>query len=140
MLERYFEKHLERARRFVWSLTVPIPAADYLLIVLGGDCALTPARLVVEEVEGVSEIRLWPYELRNPQAGVDYGRLMLEPGDGVVTRASLLAREALDPSVSRHRYVNFPLGYSMFICERHDKLTSNSTFQNNLLHALLSQD
>lgn len=43
----YFEKRLERARRFLWSLTVP--AKDPLpLIVLGGDCTLTPARLVME--------------------------------------------------------------------------------------------
>jgi pimeloyl-ACP methyl ester carboxylesterase len=140
VLERYFEKHLERARRFVWSLTVPIPGAHYRLIVFGGDCTLTPARLVVEEVEGISEIRLWPAEITQPVPGMDYDRLMLEPGDGIVTKASLLARQALDPSVIRHRYVNFPLDYSLFLCERHDALTGNITFQDNLLHALLSQD
>ncbi len=29
LLERYFEKHLERARRFVWSLTVPVEYSRY---------------------------------------------------------------------------------------------------------------
>jgi hypothetical protein len=140
ILERYFEKQLERARRFVWSLTVPVPDAQYRLIVFGADCTLTPARLVVEEVEGMSEIRLWPSEIKRPVEGVDYGRLMLEPGDGTVTKASLLARQALDPSVTRHRYVDFPLDHSLFLCERHDTLTSNVTFQDNLLHALLSRD
>jgi hypothetical protein len=57
-----------------------------------------------------------------------------------VTKASLLARQALDPSVIRHRYVNFPLDHSLFLCERHDALTGNVTFQDNLLHTLLSQD
>lgn len=53
LLARYFEKHLERARRFVWSLTVPLPEQPYKLIVFGGDCALTPARILVEEVNAV---------------------------------------------------------------------------------------
>jgi len=95
VLEAYFEMQLERGRRFVWSLTVPVPGNSYKLIVFGGDCLLTPARLLVEEVNGISEIRLWPRELSNPLPGVDYGSLMLEPGDGIVTKASLLARESL---------------------------------------------
>lgn len=140
LLERYFEKHLERARRFVWSLTVPLPEQPYKLIVLGGDCALTPARIVVEEVEGVSEVRLWPKKIKNPIAGVDYDRIMLEPGDGTVTKSSLLARESLDPSVPRHRWVSFPLNYPIFLCESHTSLTGNVTFQDALLHTLLSLD
>jgi hypothetical protein len=63
---------------------------------------------------------------------------MLEPGDGIVTKASLLARESLDSSVTRHRYIDFPLDYPLFLCEKHDALTGNETFQDNLLHALLS--
>ena len=140
VLEQYFEKHLERARRFVWSLTVPLPEQPYKLIVLGGDCKLTPARIVVEEVEGVSEIRLWPREIKNRKAGVDYNQIMLEPGDGTVTKASLLARESLDPSVPRHNWVSFPLDYPIFLCAGHNSLTSNVTFQDSLLHTLLSLD
>jgi pimeloyl-ACP methyl ester carboxylesterase len=140
VLEQYFEIQLERARRFVWSLTVPVPKDSYNLIVFGGDCDLTPARLLVEEVDGISEIRLWPREISHPLAGVDYDALMLEPGDGVVTKASLLAREALDSSVTRHRYIDFPLNYALLLCEKHDALTGNKTFQDNLLHALLNPD
>lgn len=140
LLERYFEKHLERARRFTWSLTVPLPEQPYKLIVLGGDCELTPARIVVEEVDGISEIRLWPGQIKKPLATVDYNQIMLEPGDGTVTKASLLARESLDPSVPRHKWVAFPLDYPIFLCEAHDALTGNVTFQNNLLHTLLSLD
>ena len=140
LLERYFEKHLERARRFVWSLTVPLPSQPYKLIVLGGDCELTPARIVIEEVKGVSEVRLWPNEIKNPVAGVDYDRIMLEPGDGTVTKSSLLARESLDPSIPRHRWVSFPLNYPIFLCESHTALTGNVTFQDALLNTLLSLD
>ena len=140
LLERYFEKHLERARRFVWSLTVPLPEQPYKLIVMGGDCELTPARIIVEEVNGISEIRMWPGEIKHPVAAVDYDQIMLEPGDGTVTKASLLARESLDPSVPRHKWVSFPLNYPIFLCETHNALTGNTTFQDSLLHTLLSLD
>jgi len=140
LLERYFEKHLERARRFTWSLTVPLPRQPYQLIVLGGDCKLTPARIVVEEINGISEIRLWPREIRRPLAGVDYDQVMLEPGDGTVTKASLLARESLDPSIPRNKWVSFPLDYPIFLCESHYNLTGNVIFQDSLLHTLLTLD
>ncbi len=136
-LHRWFEKRLERARRFVWSLTVPLPQTPIKLIVFGGDCTMTPARVLVEEVAGESVIRLRPTDIAAPLAGVDYSRAMLEPGDGAVTKPSLLARNALDPTVPRHRYSFFPLAYSFFLCEKHDRLTSNINFQDNLLNVLL---
>lgn len=140
-LEVHMARSLERARRFTWSLSVvPEMRPSVRPIVFGGDCTLTPARLVVEEEDGDSVLRLWPDDIRHPLPGVDYGRLMLEPGDGSVTKASLLARESLDPTVPRHEYSYFPLDYSFFLCESHDRLTGNASFQDNLLHALLSVD
>lgn len=138
-LERFVEKRLERARRFLWSLTVPLERPRKL-IVFGGDCDLTPARLVVEEVKGDSVIRMHPEEVAHPVSGIDYRDFMLEPGDGLVTKASLLGRDALDPTVPRHKWSFFPLDYSFFLCESHDSLTGNVSFQDNLLHALLSRD
>ena len=73
-------------------------------------------------------------------ATLDYDRLMLEPGDGTVTKASLLARQSVDPDVARHRYSFFPLRHSLFLCESHGHLTGNIHFQNNLLESLLSVD
>lgn len=138
--EAYFERHLERARRFVWSLTVRMEREPWQLVVYGGDCTLTPNRVVVEEVRGESVLRLWPDDILHPVAGVDYEQLMMQPGDGAVTKASLLARDVLDPLVPRHEYSHFPLHYPIFLCEGHDALTSNVFFQDNLLHFLLSQD
>lgn len=136
---RWFEKRLERARRFVWSLTVPLPESPVRLVVFGGDCEMTPARVIVEEVEGESRIRLYPNEITRPVREVAYKRLMLEPGDGTVTKPSLLARNALDPTVPRHKYSFFPLAYSFFLCESHDQLTGNINFQDNLLNVLLTR-
>ncbi len=140
LLQRYFRKHIERARRFSWSLTVPVPNAKVRYIVFGGDCLPTPARTVVEQVDDDWELRLTPGEIAKPLPGVDYDQLMLEPGDGTVTKASLLARQTVDPTVARHEYSFFPLDYPVFLCEKHSQLTGNIDFQNNLLHALLSVD
>jgi pimeloyl-ACP methyl ester carboxylesterase len=139
--ERYFEKNLERARRFVWALSVPTPKEkETNLMVFGGGCTLTPARILVEEVEGESVVRMFPSEVTQPVAGINYDTLLLEPGDGSVTKASLLGRNALDPSVKRHKYLNLPIKQSFFLCESHESLTGNLNFQDNLLNTLLSRD
>jgi pimeloyl-ACP methyl ester carboxylesterase len=139
-LEQFFDKSLERARRFVWSLTVPLPEEHPLLVVFGGDCHLTPARILVEEVEGVSTIRMHPDKILNPVDGIDYNQLLMEPGDGSVSKASLMGRPVLDPSVPRHKYSFFPLDHIVFLCEKHNSLTGNVNFQDNLLNALLIRD
>lgn len=139
-LERFFGRSLERARRFVWSLTVPLEKTPWTMLVFGGDCHLTPARILVEEVSGESVVRLWPRDIARPRPGIDYDQRMLEPGDGTVTKASLLARESLNPAVPRHRYSFFPARGAMFLCEQHRALSNNLTFQDNLMHFLLSRD
>ena len=138
-LETYVGIQLERARRFVWSLTVKNSDSPHQLIVFGGDCLPTPARILIEDIGEESHVRLWPSEIKRPLPSVDYSALMLEPGDGAVTKASLLARTELDPSIPRHRYSDFPLDYSVMFCGDHSKLPGNITFQDNLLHILLSQ-
>jgi hypothetical protein len=110
------------------------------MMAFGGDCHLTPARVVIEEVRGESVVRLRPNDIRRPLPGVDYRRLMLEPGDQRVTKASLLARETLDPAVPRHPYSFFPIAGAIFLCEAHDQLATNINFQDNLLQFLLSRD
>lgn len=139
-LEAYFEKHLERARRFVWSLTIPLPERHPKLTIFGGGCSLTAARIIVEEVDGESIIRMHPKEISQPVEGIDYDALLLEPGDGSVTKASLLGRNTLDPSVKRHEYIFLPIQQSFFLCVSHSSLTGNLNFQDNLLNTLLSRD
>ena len=55
VLQDYFARRIERARRFVWSLTYnESQNAPVRLVVFGGDCTLTPARLVVEREPGAT--------------------------------------------------------------------------------------
>jgi pimeloyl-ACP methyl ester carboxylesterase len=140
LYERFFERQLERARRFVWSLTVPLKPGYRSLHVFGGDCRATPARILVEDIAGESYVRLKPRSIRYPRPDVDYDLLMLEPGDGAVTKASLLGKSETDPSQPRDAYSFFPLAQDMMFCDEHSRLTENVTFQDNLLNLLLRAD
>ena len=133
--ESLFEAALMRARRFHRALSVPLGDANTEYVVFGGDCALTPARCLLEEVDGRVMIRLHPDEVRNRVPGVDYAALMLEPGDGRVTKASLLARDSLAPDSAQPGF--FPIAYAVFICRSHAELPSDMTFRDNLLNILL---
>ncbi|GAC1452737.1 MAG: hypothetical protein PVSMB6_05560 [Steroidobacteraceae bacterium] len=139
-LQGYFARNLERARRFIWSVTFQEPASPVKFVVFGGDCVLTPARIVIEPRAGRSLARLFPEDVQRKVPGVDYTRLMLEPGDGAVTKPSLLAREALNPVAPRNNALFFPLAYAFFLCEDHKRLTGNINFQDNLLNVLLARE
>jgi pimeloyl-ACP methyl ester carboxylesterase len=141
VFERWFEKRLERGRRFVWSLMVPTGEIRLMEpLMFGGNCVPTPRRLVIEEVDGDSVARLRPEQILKPEPRIDYEALMFEPGDGTVTKSSLLGRQQLHPSVPRHEYSNVEISRAFFICERHDALTGNITLLDNMLNFLLSAD
>ena len=140
ILERFFEKSLVRGKRFHRALSIPLKQTPVRYIVFGGDCMLTPARCALERVNGYPRIRFHPSEIVNRLSGVDYDKLMLEPGDGRVTKPSLLARNSLDPSAPTNNDGAFPIAYAVFLCESHDRLTGNITFQDNLLNILLAQE
>jgi len=138
-LQRYFDYRLERARRFMWALSTPEPATPIRYVLFGGDCTLTPARLALEYEIETPVARLYPADIHRPVAGVRYDELMLEPGDGSVTKPSLLARETLDPSAPQNEDSFIPIAYWFFLCERHNRLTGNINFQDNLLNVLLTR-
>jgi pimeloyl-ACP methyl ester carboxylesterase len=140
MLREYVAKHLQRGRRFMESLAVPAPGAEPPLHVFGGDCELTLARILVEKVGDRLVGRERIASIAAPVPGVDYEALMFEPGDTVVTRASLLGRRTLNIAAPRAEIESLAIAHSVFLCERHQKLTGNPSFQDNLLYALLSVD
>ena len=139
-LHRYFDFRLERGRRFMWFLSTPEPSTPIRYVLFGGDCSLTPARLALEEDAGHYTVRLRPQDIRRPVPGIRYDEIMLEPGDGRVTKPSLLARESLDPMALQNEDVFLPIAYWFFLCEAHDQLTNNVNFQDNLLNVLLTRN
>lgn len=138
LLQRFFVQQLERARRLAWMLSVEEPVSPVRYVLFGGGCHATPARLLMERVKTRDFVRLRPADIVQPKAGVPYDALMTEPGDGRVTKPSLLARETLDPGVPQNEDSFLPVAYAFFLCEGHASLTSNINFQDNLLNALLS--
>jgi len=134
-LEASFEGNLERARRFQLALSNPQHQPPNKYVVFGGDCFMTPARCLLEHVDGEAKVRLFPDEIRDPVPDVNYDALMLEPGDGTVTKASLMGRDNLD-STERGGGL-FPIDYPVFLCEKHFRLAGNMTFRDNLLNILL---
>jgi pimeloyl-ACP methyl ester carboxylesterase len=139
LLQRYFAKHLKRAGRLQKALRLPQPASAARLIVFGADCALTPARVLVEDQDGSMVPRYEPQQIRLPQPGPRYDELLREPGDGTVGKASLLGRQSLDPTVHGSNQDGFPIAFSFFLCAEHSQIPSNINFQDNLLNALLSR-
>lgn len=132
--ERLFATYLERARRLAWMLSTPEPRSPIRYVLFGGNCEQTPARLQIRDVDGATRAQGPNTGFRGRASAHD----LFEPGDGRVTKPSLLARETLDPSAPQHEEAFLPLAYYFFLCERHDRLTSNPNFQDNLLHILLT--
>jgi len=126
---------LKRARAFHQAIEKePIPASVKILL-LGGDCIPTPGAFLAEAEEGRWKIRVKPEEVTNPSQGLDLLQLYFEPGDGDVTKASLLG--ALPEEGGQSAGTGLPYAYSGFICEKHMSLIKNATFQDNLLNVLL---
>ena len=141
VFENWFQKRLDRGRRFVWSLMVP--AGDVPLIkplLLGADCVPTPRRLVFENIEGESIARLRPEQILVPKPGVDYESLMFAPGDGSVTLSSLLSRQDLSSEVPRQEQASLETERELIVCARHDALTSNDVLLDALIEYLLAPD
>ena len=141
VFERWFEKRLERARRFAWSLMVP--AGDVPLVrplLLGGDCVPTPRRLVFENVEGASVARLRPEQILVPVPGLDYESLMFAPGDGSVTVDSLLSRQVPSREVPRFEQESMEPAQDVITCAKHDALTSDDALLDALMEYLLAPD
>jgi len=140
ILEAYLARHLARARNFHLLMAQAGDARDLLPFVFGGDCDVTVSRLVVETVRGRMIAHERPDSLLKPLPGVDYHDLVYDPGDGVVTRASLLGRtgERLLPGFEP--IAPLRVAHSVFLCEEHQFLTGNPSFQDNLLHTLFAAD
>lgn len=141
VLERYFEKNLKRARNFHLALSAKPDSTKKQIhyILFGGDCSLTPARCLIENVNDMAMVRLNPSEITNPIPGINYEQLMLEPGDGSVTKPSLLGKNSLDPS-NIDSATFLPMAYSVFLCKEHTEVPGDVTFQDNLLNVLLAQE
>ena len=145
--EAYLAAVLRRARRFHEALdaldtSAPPPVALYAF---GGDCEETLSAPVVlrEEGRGRWQTLTAPRELHTPSGRKLKRRevtlAMYEPGDGRVTRRSLMG-EGLG---SRRGSILFntplPVAYAVFACDLHSELHNNKTLQDNALTLLINE-
>jgi pimeloyl-ACP methyl ester carboxylesterase len=167
-LHGIFERNLRRAERLQWALTAPLPPTTVETAVFGGDCEATPGHAVLMRNDQDTRLVFRPSQVdpdwttpdgvipkpgntratsgrtaarqreRAPPA-LDYARLMSEPGDGLITRSSQVARRPIDVAADDPRFHPLPAGQTFFLCESHGRLTHNPYFQNNLLYFLLAR-
>ncbi len=137
-LEAGFERSLLRGERFQRALAVPLERSEVSFYVFGSGCTATPARCLVEREGGAFVLRRRPEEVRHPLPGVDYRARMLEPGDGSVTKSSLLGWPSLVDG--KPGLPVFPITAAVFICAPHAALSSDATFLDNLFHVLLYRE
>jgi pimeloyl-ACP methyl ester carboxylesterase len=145
-LDAYLAVVLARARRFHAALdVVPATTSPILLYAFGGDCEETLAAPVIihDAKTGAWQTITTPRALRTADGRaltrVEVLHAMYEPGDGRVTRSSLLgtglASQRLSPVVD----TPLPIAYAVFICDLHSKLQNNKTLQDNALTLLVKE-
>jgi hypothetical protein len=148
-LQARFAHNLHRAERMAWALTAPLPPNHVETAVFGGDCEATPGHAVLLREGDATRLVFRPSQVTaghdNANGGrglpreLDFARLMLEPGDGLVTRSSQVARRPIDLPAGDERFHPLPAQQTFFLCESHGRLTHNRYFQNNLLYFLLKR-
>jgi pimeloyl-ACP methyl ester carboxylesterase len=140
LLERGFGLRLERARRFRTAIrAAPLPA-EVAYFSIGGDCRPTQARLLVEAPGGNPVARTRPDDVRVRRSGLDYDRLMLAMGDGMVTRASSGCSPGWPAGELRPAAPAEDWRWQRWVCASHNKLVVNLDCQRALLHALSDEE
>jgi pimeloyl-ACP methyl ester carboxylesterase len=148
-LDAYFVAVLARARRFHAALDADAPDKDMSPVALyafGGDCEETLNAPVIlrDEKRGRFMTLTEPRDLRNTTTGRklkrrEVTRAMYEPGDGRVTRRSLLGERPGAPRRSQFFDTPLHIVYGVFACDLHSDLQSNKTLQDNALTLLINE-
>ena len=144
-LDAYLAAVLQRARRFHEALdTVSDKEAPVMLLVIGGDCEETlNAPVIMRDAKKdrwLTLIRPREYRTASGQRITERQatEAMFAPGDGRVTRRSLLGEDL--PGTRRTGALvdsPLPLTYAVFACDLHGALQRNKILQDNALTALV---
>jgi len=140
-LDAYFTATLKRTRRFHEALDAGVQGnSPVTLLAIGGDCEETLNSPVVlrDPKQGRWVTLIRPKEFRT-SSGSQFSKrqvteAMYAPGDGRVTRRSLLGQHSNSVST-----MNLPLAYSVFGCDLHGQLQRNKILQDNALSAIVGE-
>ena len=144
-LDDYLAAILKRTRRFHQALDAGTSSNQPVsLLAIGGDCeeTLNSPVLYRDQKHDRWVTLLRPYEFRN-SAGVKVTKnqlteAMYAPGDGRVTRKSLLGESVLVMD-GQETIVHLPLANAVFGCDLHGQLQRNKSLQDNALTALVGE-
>ncbi len=146
VIDAYLAAVLTRARRFHEALDASVPTpAPVPLYAFGGDCEETlAAPVIMRGAKAGDWVTLTtPRSLRTPtgqqRSRTEVLRAMYEPGDGRVTRNSLLGTSLAARRGSTLVDSPLALAYAVFICDLHSNLQNNKTLQDNALTLLVNE-
>lgn len=143
-LDAYLEATLRRARRFHQALDAVFNSpSPVTLLAIGGDCeeTLNSPVIIRDEKRNRWLTLTRPREYRTSN-GLKVTKkrateAMYAPGDGRVTRSSLLGENIFRTSDAQ---TGFSLSrHAFFGCDLHGQLQRNKTLQNNALTAIVSE-
>ncbi|HKV36309.1 MAG TPA: hypothetical protein VJP89_18365 [Pyrinomonadaceae bacterium] len=143
-IDAYLANILKRARRFHEALdAVENADSPVVLLAIGGDCEETlSAPVILRDPKRNRWLTLLRPRDYRTSAGVKMSKrqvteAMVAPGDGRVTRSSLLGENL---TRTRDRETGFTLSrYAVFGCDLHGALPSNKTLQDNALTAIVGE-
>jgi hypothetical protein len=145
ILDIHLAAALERTRLFHQALDVSPGSSPIDLLAFVGDCDDTlTAPVVYYDKKRNRWITLTvPKELRGSDgrriSREEVKQAMYSPGDGRVTRASVLA-EHLGPYSTQSAYrTALPIVHAFFACGGHGQLHNNRILQNNALTMLVNE-
>jgi len=143
-LDAYLAATLRRAHRFHEALDAGQDTEPpVVLLAIGGDCEETlNAPLVLRDEKKQRWLTLTRPREYKTSSGVKISKqkatdAMYAPGDGRVTRSSLLGEDIFK---TRDALTGFTLSrYAVFGCDLHGQLPRNKTLQDNALTAIVSE-
>jgi hypothetical protein len=143
-LDAYLAATLRRAHRFHEALDAAENSdSPVVLLAIGGDCEETfSAPVVLRDEKRNRWLTLTRPREYKTSSGVKISKqkateAMYAPGDGRVTRASLLGENIFK---IRDAATGFTLSrYAVFGCDLHGQLPRNKTLQDNALTAIVSE-
>jgi pimeloyl-ACP methyl ester carboxylesterase len=144
-IDRYLAQVLHRARRFHEALDTLGKETSVAFFSFAGDCEQTlDAPVIIRDQKNNRWLTLTePRDFRTTTGKKilrkDAIAAMYLPGDGRVTRRSVLAQDLAGDREGQLFDSGLPMAYAMFGCDLHGSLPNNKILQDNALTALVSE-
>ncbi len=147
VVDAYLAAVLRRAKSFHEALSAPTEGeAPVKLLAFGSSCVDTlDAPVIMRDEKKNRWLTLTrPRELRASDgrrlSRDEVKRAMFAPGDGRMTRRSLLGETLAGRRAEGTLYsTTLPIAYAAFVCDAHSSLHSNKILQDNALTQLVSE-